>query len=49
MAPLDRKLLRDLWHLRGQAIAVAIVVASGAAVLVMSLSALEALRETSAA
>jgi putative ABC transport system permease protein len=49
MAPLDRKLLRDLWHLRGQAIAVAIVVASGAAVLVMSLSALEALRETTAA
>lgn len=46
MAPLDRKLLRDLWHLRGQAIAVAVVVASGVAVLVMSLSALEALRET---
>src|SRR5512134_1280710 len=49
MTPLDRKLLRDLWHLRGQAIAVAIVVASGVAVLVMSLSTLEALRETTAA
>jgi putative ABC transport system permease protein len=49
MAPLDLKLLRDMWHLRGQVVAVAIVVASGVAVLVMSLSALQALRETTAA
>lgn len=47
--PLDRKLLRDLWHLRLQAFAVALIVASGVAVLVMSLAAIEALDETAAA
>ena len=49
MKTLDRKLLRELWRLRGQALAVAIVVASGVAVLVMSLSTLEALDVTTAA
>ncbi|MEQ9124117.1 MAG: FtsX-like permease family protein [Alphaproteobacteria bacterium] len=43
---LDRKLLRDLWRLRGQATAVALVVASGVALLVMSLSAVSSLRAT---
>jgi putative ABC transport system permease protein len=46
---LERKLLRDLWRLRGQVLAIALVIASGVAVLVMSLGALEALRETAAA
>ena len=46
MKALDRKLLRELWRLRGQALAVAVVVASGVAVLVMSLSTLEALQAT---
>jgi putative ABC transport system permease protein len=45
---LDRKLLRGLWHVRGQALAIAVVIASGVAVLVMSLSTLEALRDTTA-
>jgi len=49
MKALDRKLLRELWRLRGQVIAVAIVVASGVAMLVMSLSTLEALDTTTAA
>jgi hypothetical protein len=49
MRALNRKLLRDLWHLRGQVVAVAMVVASGVAVLVMSLSTLEALQETTQA
>ncbi len=49
MRSLDRKLLRELWRLRGQAFAVAIVIASGVAVLVMSLSTLEALDETTSA
>jgi len=49
LAPLDRKLLRDLWRLRGQVLAIAGVVASGVAVLVMSLGALQALRDTAAA
>jgi len=43
--PLDRKLLRDLWRLRGQVLAIGMVIASGVAVLVMSLGALEALRD----
>jgi len=49
IAPLDRKLFRDLWRLRGQALAIALIVASGVAVLVMSLSAMEALSDSSRA
>ncbi|MAF82920.1 MAG: FtsX-like permease family protein [Lentisphaeria bacterium] len=49
MRPLNRKLTRDLWHLRGQVIAVAAVIASGVAVLSMSLSTTEALGETARA
>ena len=47
--PLNRKLVRDLWRLRGQAVAIAFIVASGVAVLVMSLATTEALRETTTA
>ena len=43
---LERKLLRDLWRLRGQVLAIALVIASGVAVLVMSLGTIEALRQT---
>ena len=43
---LDRKVLRDLWHLRGQVLAIALVIASGTAVLVMSRSTQDGLRET---
>ncbi|MEE4360336.1 MAG: ABC transporter permease [Pseudomonadales bacterium] len=46
--PLDRKLLRDLWRLRVQALAIALIIASGVAVIVMSLAAIEALEETAA-
>lgn len=49
MRVLDHKLLRDLLRLRGQVLAVAMVVASGVAVLVMSLSTLEALGDTAQA
>lgn len=49
MRALDRKLIRDLWRLRGQVLAVALVVASGVAVLVMSFSSIEALGETASA
>lgn len=49
MSALDRKLLRDLWRLRGQVLAVAMVIASGVAVMVMSLTAMEALDETARA
>jgi putative ABC transport system permease protein len=49
MHPLNRKLLRDLWRLRGQALAIALIVASGVAVLVMSLATIDALQETASA
>jgi putative ABC transport system permease protein len=43
---LDRKLLRDLWRLKGQVVSIALVIASGIALLVMALSTHEALRVT---
>jgi len=46
---LDRKLLRDLWRIRGQAVAIALVVAAGIALYVMSAGMLAALTETRAA
>jgi putative ABC transport system permease protein len=45
---IHRKALRDLWHMRGQALAIALVIASGIAMLVMSQATLESLRETRA-
>ena len=47
MYVLNRKLVRDLWRLRGQVLAIGLVIASGVAVMVMSLSTLESLKETS--
>jgi putative ABC transport system permease protein len=49
MRALNRKLLRDLWRLKGQVIAIGMVVASGVAVLVMSLTTLDSLDETARA
>lgn len=46
MKSLHRKALRDLWHLRGQALAIALVIASGIAMLVMSQATLDSLQET---
>jgi putative ABC transport system permease protein len=46
---LNRKLLRDVWHLRAQVLALSLVIGSGVAVLVMSLSTIEALSETARA
>ena len=46
MKILNQKLKRDLWKLRGQVIAVALVIGSGVATLVMSLSTVEALQDT---
>jgi putative ABC transport system permease protein len=46
LSALDRKLLRDLWRLRSQALAIAMVIASGVALLIMSLTTVEALDET---
>lgn len=46
MKALDLKLLRDLWHLRGQAIAIAVVLAAATATFVMSLGVHRSLTET---
>ena len=46
MPALHRKLLRELWQLRGQALAIAVVIAGGVATLLMSLASLESLRLT---
>jgi len=45
---LTRKGLRDLWHMRTQALAIACVIAGGVATLVMSRSTLESLSDTRA-
>lgn len=49
MNTLDRKLLRDLRGMKGQVLAIAMVIASGVATLVIALSTLDSLRETRAA
>ncbi|MEQ9812779.1 MAG: FtsX-like permease family protein [Azospirillaceae bacterium] len=46
LAPLDRKLLRDLWHVRGQIVAIALVIAAGIATMVMASGTLNSLTET---
>ncbi len=46
MKALDRKLLRDFWHLRGQVFAIAAVIMGGVATLVMSLSTYDSLLST---
>ena len=48
MKALDRKLLRDLRQLRGQTVAIALVLVAGIATLVMSLTAYRALHDTRA-
>jgi putative ABC transport system permease protein len=46
ISALNRKLLRDLLHMRGQAIAIAMVVGAGVSMYVMYLSNFTSLRET---
>lgn len=46
MKALDRKLLRDLWHMRAQALAIALVLMCGVSTFVMFLATLHALRDT---
>jgi len=46
MNALDRKLFRDLWHMRGQVLAIAGVVMGGVATMVMSLSTYDSLVTT---
>lgn len=46
MYPLDRKMFRDLWHMKGQAVAIALVMACGIATFVLSRSMLHSLELT---
>lgn len=48
MRALDRKMWRDLWQLKGQALAIALVLASGVATYVMFLSTMDTLKATRA-
>src|SRR5688500_14479491 len=43
---LDRKLLRDLWRIKGQAVAIAAVIGSGVAMFVMYRSTFDSLGQT---
>jgi len=49
MHPLDRKLLRDLWRMKGMALAIALVIGAGLSTFIMSIGALKSLDETRAA
>lgn len=49
LSALDRKLLRDLWAMKGQALAIAAVVAAGVTMFVTYLSNFDSLRRTQAA
>ncbi len=49
LTSLDKKLLRDTWKMKGQSLAIALVIASGVATYIMSLSTLNSLQETQAA
>ncbi len=46
LTAINKKLLRDLWRLRTQVFAIAMVIASGVALLITALTSGEALRET---
>lgn len=44
MRALDRKLIRDLWLMRGQALAIALVIASGVATFILLASTMDSLK-----
>ena len=46
MKALDKKLWRELWAMRVQALAIALVIVSGVSIFIMSLSTLDSLYET---
>jgi len=48
MLAIHRKLIRDVAHMKGQVVAIVLVIACGIATFVMSLSTLESLKETRA-
>ncbi len=48
VSALDRKLIRDLWEMKGQSLAIAAVIAAGVAMFVMYLSNFQSLQRTRA-
>ncbi len=46
LSTLDRKLLRDLWLIKGQGVSIALVIAAGVAIYVLMLSTLDSLELT---
>lgn len=46
MRALDHKLWRDLWHMKGQALAIALVIMGGVSTFIMMLSTLDSLHHT---
>ncbi len=48
LSMLDRKLLRDLWLIKGQAVSIGLVIAAGVAIYVLMLSTLDSLELTRA-
>ncbi len=46
MRAIHRKLLRDLWHIKGQGLAISLVIAAGVTMFIMYLSTFESLRRT---
>jgi putative ABC transport system permease protein len=46
MKTLNRKLVRNIWGMKGQAIAIILVIASGVATFIMSISTMQSLRQT---
>ena len=49
MSALNRKLIRDLWHIKGQVLAISLVIAAAVCVYVMYLGTFESLRLTQSA
>jgi putative ABC transport system permease protein len=46
LQPLNRKLVRDLWHIRGQAFAIALVIGCGVAMFIMAVGMMRSLEVT---
>ena len=46
MRAIHRKLLRDLWHIKGQGLAISLVIGAGVTMFIMYLSTFESLRRT---
>lgn len=46
MRSLNRKLLRDIWHIKGQALAIAAVIACGVTIVTMTFGAMKSLQQT---